>query len=757
MKKLLLFINLTIVSSLIAQNQWDVQNTGFSTANRGIQSISAVNDSVVWAIAYDGTTAAAAVQEFTKTMNGGITWTPGSISNAAGFTASSIFALDANNAWVAMYGTAGGGRILKTTNGGTSWTHQSTATFTAPNGFANWVYFFNANEGVCMGDPNGGYFEYYTTADGGNNWTRVPQTNVPTALASEYGLVNSYCAVGNILWMGTTAGRVFKSINNGLNWTAQSTPFGPTVYVEDVSFKNTNEGMAIGLNANGTFAGLIKTTDGGNTWTIWSTPISMTSLRGVEFVKGSDDSWVVTSSNTPFGSAYTNDGGLTWTIINNTQHLTTAFASPRAGYSGGFNTSSTVGGMFKWNAGNIPTVNFTDTTVCQGSSLTLTASLLGAGTIQWYSSADGTVPLAVGNTYTLSNIQSNTQVWVASVLGNNLGFKRKIQITAISPAAGPTISGATNICSGNTTTLTALGQGTIKWYDAPINGNLLFTGNPYITPVLSQSQTYYVEQTIGTCTSLRSSINVNVGTTPPAPMVDDVNICNGQTASLSYNGVGTIKWYVSQNSTTPIFTGNNFVTSPLTNTTSFWVEASLASCASLRDEVVVNVNSFPSVPTISGSNTAVAGVQQIFTVSAQTGVVFNWTAQNATPTSGTGETFTTTFNTGGINIVTVTAENTAGCERNANFNVQTSGVSLEEYQQNVFRVYPNPSTNIIYIQSPFSLDGAQISVYDISGKRVLNAVYLSTRGQSIAELTDGLYFIELQKDGKNYRNKVIKH
>jgi photosystem II stability/assembly factor-like uncharacterized protein len=107
-----------------------------------------------------------------RTTNGGTNWTVSTITGATGSTGSSISALDANTAWIA---TTGG--IFKTTDGGLTWVQQLTA---LPS---NAIHFFDSNNGVCVADPNAGYWAIYTTTNGGTNWTRVPSANIPSPLS----------------------------------------------------------------------------------------------------------------------------------------------------------------------------------------------------------------------------------------------------------------------------------------------------------------------------------------------------------------------------------------------------------------------------------------------------------------------------------------------------------------------------------------------------------------------------------------------
>jgi PKD repeat protein len=71
---------------------------------------------------------------------------------------------------------------------------------------------------------------------------------------------------------------------------------------------------------------------------------------------------------------------------------------------------------------------------------------------------------------------------VDSVLRN-----QAVQITD----KAPVVAGQ-SICTGNSTTLTASGPGSIQWYDAPAGGNLVNTGTSLTTPVLNGNVTYYV-------------------------------------------------------------------------------------------------------------------------------------------------------------------------------------------------------------------------------------------------------------------------
>jgi len=110
------------------------------------------------------------------------------------------------------------GGILGTTDGGLTWTQDPTS-FKTAGGWPDFIHFFDANNGVCVGDPTNGYFEIYTTSNAGASWSRVPQANIPAPVSGEKGLTGPFfAAAGNSLWFPTSAlgtGRIFRTTDKG--------------------------------------------------------------------------------------------------------------------------------------------------------------------------------------------------------------------------------------------------------------------------------------------------------------------------------------------------------------------------------------------------------------------------------------------------------------------------------------------------------------------------------------------------------------
>jgi PKD repeat protein len=102
-----------------------------------------------------------------------------------------------------------------------------------------------------------------------------------------------------------------------------------------------------------------------------------------------------------------------------------------------------------------------------------------------------------GNTSTdqnpVHNYTQNGQFTVTLTSTNQFGSDATTQtnLIVVDLIDAPNTQGD-EICGPGTVELSATGQTDLNWYDAPIGGNLIFTGNNYTTN-LTQSTTFYVE------------------------------------------------------------------------------------------------------------------------------------------------------------------------------------------------------------------------------------------------------------------------
>jgi len=372
MKKLLLFLfALPLGFSGYSQSlYWDTKATTFSAASTGISEIRYAhnNPNVIWGYGQDGSGAGADIRVFTKSSDGGLTWSSGAI-NVGNTTLimGGITALTGTSAVVAVcpaVGSTAQGGIFKTTNSGSTWVKQTSAAFNSADSFSNIVYFWDDQTGFCQGDPAGGYFEIYTTTNGGDAWTRLPSANIAPMLEGEYAYTRCLTVTGNTVWFGTNKGRMYKSTDRGLNWTAFQTPLTDFNGGTNFAFANDNDGIMI--TSDYTY---YTTSNGGVTWTS-TFPEGMYRNYNLSYVPGTTATYVSTGEDFEEvrGSSYTTDGGLTWFNINDVDiddpincSPGLHFADATHGVAGGFNASSAVGGIYRWKGSFLANVDFQST------------------------------------------------------------------------------------------------------------------------------------------------------------------------------------------------------------------------------------------------------------------------------------------------------------------------------------------------------------------------------------------------------------
>lgn len=373
MKKLLL--SFSLIASFTAVNaQWTSQETGFTDASRGLSEIKIVDANTVWALAYDGSGLGANVQEFTRTTNGGTTWTAGVIDmdGNASLEINNISPVSGDTAWVsALVPADGNGVVYKTTDGGQVWSQQLANGFTTTGqSFLNGVYFWNANVGVAYGDPTGSgasrNFEIYRTTNGGDTWTRITGSALPSVVSGEYGYNSAPTVVGNTIWFTTDHGRLIRSTDMGLTWTGLQSPLGDfggsnvTGTSGRVYFSDANNGFLLKITGSAapfTYS-YYTTSNGGQTWA----PASATTFTGTRYILNyipGTTTIVATSQASPVGTSVSTNNGATWTDVETgDQRGASAFLNATTGWCAGFSDGDILGnkGIFKLT-GQLSTAN----------------------------------------------------------------------------------------------------------------------------------------------------------------------------------------------------------------------------------------------------------------------------------------------------------------------------------------------------------------------------------------------------------------
>ncbi|GAB2532249.1 Ig-like domain-containing protein [Rufibacter soli] len=242
----------------------------------------------------------------------------------------------------------------------------------------------------------------------------------------------------------------------------------------------------------------------------------------------------------------------------------------------------------------------TNQTVCVNAAPALLTGTLpeggnGSFTYVWESSTSGPTSgfgTAFGNT--------TEQHYAPAALTRTTWFRRKVlsggcalaesnvvQVTVTVPQP-PTVTEAF-ICAGFPATLQAAPNGTVptvlEWFDKPVGGKLLGSGQLFTTPVLKETTTYYVRAVVQNCASEMVAVKANI----PAPTANagpDVTIITGRFAELEAKGGISYSWSPS------LGLSDDKIANPVarpTTTTTYTVTVTTPDGCTSSDQVTITV------------------------------------------------------------------------------------------------------------------------------------------------------------------------
>jgi hypothetical protein len=257
-------------------------NTGWAISSNGTQIYKTTNSGITWTLQYTVSSPSVLNKIYSlsnsvviaignsrvllRTSDGGSNWNPISVSDQSAFNFYDIAFINSSTGWMG----ANGGAILKTIDGGITWTSTFALTY---YDFVGWIGFKNASIGYLVSLKSPSIYTLYKTTNGGTNWTEISNvliqspneiwnmngiyvspnlnlgyiygsTKVPTALGA-YFIIPGLVALDN--GFSNTGG--FFDINSG-----ESEP-------NSIAFINATQGW-------GTFGNKIKqTTNGGTNFT----------------------------------------------------------------------------------------------------------------------------------------------------------------------------------------------------------------------------------------------------------------------------------------------------------------------------------------------------------------------------------------------------------------------------------------------------------------------------------------------------------
>lgn len=253
---------------------------------------------------------------------------------------------------------------------------------------------------------------------------------------------------------------------------------------------------------------------------------------------------------------------------------------------------------------------------CYGTSINLTATAPGGTTLKWYTTQTGTQVVPGGVT---PNLTSATTYWAASVSSAGCESTSRLPVTVnIDPLPVPGgMSPLTpfNLCVGSKIKVAVSGYTGIPEFEVSINGvvetswtSLTVDNEFHFQPEQFMFEGMSAEVRIRTrsrngCGAVESGQTLSPFTAWPMPVIVAAGqfpnpLCPGHTVTLSAStppGLNqNVRWYETEDATTPIAPQGNVEVGPLTTSRTYWVAPfGAGTCEGPKEPFTVTVTPDP--------------------------------------------------------------------------------------------------------------------------------------------------------------------
>lgn len=340
-------------------------------------------------------------------------------------------------------------------------------------------------------------------------------------------------------------------------------------------------------------------------------------------------------------------------IVENVTEDFTLFAFTHNGTS--YNPDFTPVHVLTLDAAAKPTATQTNYLICQGETVDLLVSSVGATSIEWFLNANGTgEPIATGNSVSITPAAAMSFYVFANNASNCLSAPLQINVLVQTAPNFMQDTIEEIACHDEVLTLTmdVPSSVVVEWYSSVDRtpGTLLFTGNPFVVnpepvttdPIETVEYFGFARTSNGVCYSdhftyveviLLSELSVPVGQ-------NDYYICAGESITMlaTSSSVGSICWF---NVNPPQMQGllmmaDTFTVAPTTTTTYYAYDEYSIGCLSDALPVTVHVDEncdpavepgspttkvvhvMPSIQVFTPNNDGVEDVIEIGTVDMKT-------------------------------------------------------------------------------------------------------------------------------------------
>ncbi|MEM9052506.1 MAG: Ig-like domain-containing protein [Bacteroidota bacterium] len=168
----------------------------------------------------------------------------------------------------------------------------------------------------------------------------------------------------------------------------------------------------------------------------------------------------------------------------------------------------------------------------------------------------------------------------------------------------------------------------------------------------------------------------------------------------------------------------------------------------------VNVTGMGGATSIDAPGGTLQLEAEVLPANATDGSV-SWSIDPAMGTASVSDMGLVTAEADGTVTVTATANDGSGVSGSIEITITNQDLSASVEEQNPFKLYPNPSTGVIFIDSDVSLESGR--VFSLDGRLLTAEVSIESNSVDISSYENGVYIISLDTGGSTYSTRILKY
>ncbi|BAV08350.1 gliding motility-associated C-terminal domain-containing protein [Filimonas lacunae] len=293
-----------------------------------------------------------------------------------------------------------------------------------------------------------------------------------------------------------------------------------------------------------------------------------------------------------------------------------------------------------------------DVSLCAVGPATLTVSNTSSDfTYGWSTLAGATLATSATGTFTTGTVTSDSTFYVGGI--NNIGCvgeRTPVKVIILPKVPSPKTDTA-KLCGASTATITVTDPNsalTYNWFSSAAGGTVIGTGTSFTSGTVSSDSAFYVVAvSSANCASEVTQAKVIFVNPPSPPVVDDINVCPGSSATLTVDNAQSgivYEWFDAATGGTSLGTGTSYTFPYSSGATTYYVSASTnSSCVSTRTAVTATALTAIAKPVVTATS---IGIDEVtFTWGLVSGAIGYEVSVDGgayqTPSSGSGANATT--------------------------------------------------------------------------------------------------------------------